>query len=101
MNLLVGNMHGAGMHVPGTCSWASEVNAVPPISKDASSFCANATAENTVRLQISRRNLVRSIVPHTRIYTSAITSISTATSLGSLAASTVERAGGAFLQVFP
>ena len=34
-------------------------------------------------------------------YASAITSISTATSFGRRATSTVERAGGAFLQVFP
>jgi len=35
------------------------------------------------------------------VQASAITSISTATSFGNRATSTVERAGGAFLQIFP
>src|SRR5437588_2416981 len=47
------------------------------------------------------RNAKRTLILRRVIYASAITSISTDTSFGRRATSTVERAGGAFLQVFP
>lgn len=84
------------MHIPKIR--VAETLRSPMVTKG---HAASTTAR--VRSQRTATSLLQMLVG-TRLascYASAITSISTATSFGRRATSTVERAGGAFLQIFP